>query len=233
MYEITLDFPGKNALSAKSMQFLLDELATANGRPLLLSGAGGAFSAGLNLKEVAQLDIPGMETFLGLLDRLMAALFTYPGPTVAAVNGHAIAGGAILALCCDLRVGANDPKLKIGLNEVALGLHFPPKILAICRHRLPPQQLERVLLGAGLHGPQEAVALGLLDEVADEVMATAKSRLEALAAHPAHAYSATKRHLREGVVTLHADDELKAMNEAMPSWTSAELKERIAAMFRR
>ena len=67
-YELTLDAPGKNALSTALMRHIVDEVRSAAGRPILITGAGDTFSAGLNLKEVAGLDCPGMEDFLGLLD---------------------------------------------------------------------------------------------------------------------------------------------------------------------
>src|SRR5436190_21503186 len=128
MFEITMEGPAKNALGTAMMTFLLDQLREAAGRPVLLSGSGDAFSAGLSLKEVASLDAEGMLGFLGLLERCMSALYLYPGPTVALVNGHAIAGGCVLTLCCDYRISTSSPRTRIGLNEVALGVRFPPRI---------------------------------------------------------------------------------------------------------
>src|SRR5579859_1137554 len=136
MIEIVLDGPGKNSLGTDMMTFLLARLEAAGGQPVLLRGAGDSFSAGLNLREVAGLDREGMARFLELLERCMSTLYVYPGPTVALVNGHAIAGGCILALACDHRVAVSRPSVKIGLNEVALGLRFPPRVLAIVRGRV-------------------------------------------------------------------------------------------------
>src|SRR5262245_47925716 len=98
MVELLLSAPGKNALSLAHMESILERVRAAADAPLLVTGAGDAFSAGLNLKEVAALDRPGMERFLGVLEDMIAALFGHPGPTVAAINGHAIAGGCVLAL---------------------------------------------------------------------------------------------------------------------------------------
>ena len=98
-FEITMAAPGRNALGAGLMTHLIAELRAANGRPVFLTGADGVFSAGLNLKEVAALDRPGMVRFLGLLDDMVDALYAYGGPTVACINGHAIAGGCVVALC--------------------------------------------------------------------------------------------------------------------------------------
>src|SRR5690348_5858748 len=108
MRELTIAGRGKNALGTQVMEDVLAKVRAAGDEPLLLTGAGDAFSAGLDLKEVAALEPPGMERYLLLLDDLIDALYQHPGPTVACVNGHAIAGGCVLVLCCDHRVAADD-----------------------------------------------------------------------------------------------------------------------------
>lgn len=228
--QVEITGPGKNALGTPVMEELQARLDAAAGRPLLLTGAGDAFSAGLNLKEVASLDEPGMDAFLRRLERLVATLWSYPGPSVALVNGHAIAGGCILALCCDQRLALAQPKLRIGLNEVALGLRFPPSILRLVRTRLSPAHLDEVLLGAGLHGPQDALRLGLVDELVEgDGLEQARARLSALAAHPPDAYAATKAQLRPALIDAASDAAFRAI---LPTWTSPELKARIAAILK-
>ena len=231
---ITMDGPGKNALGTEMMAFLVRQLAAADGRPLLLTGAGDAFSAGLNLKEVGALDGSTIGDFLRRLEACLSALYLYPGPTVALVNGHAIAGGCVLALCCDWRVALVHPKSKIGLNEVALGLRFPPRTLEIVRRRVPAQHHQEVLLGAALHDPTQALRLGLVDEVVATVESAtirANDRLTALGAHPIDAYAATKRALRGTESELcRDDDQERLLRDAMPAWTSPMLKARIDAV---
>ncbi len=129
MIDLVLEGPGKNALSTVLMRELLAKLEAAAGAPALLTGAGDALSAGLNLVELAGFDVAGMRAYLELLERTMHALYLYPGPLVAFVNGHAIAGGCIFTLCADHRVSSPAPTGKIGLNEVALGLRFPRSVL--------------------------------------------------------------------------------------------------------
>jgi enoyl-CoA hydratase len=233
-FEIVMSGPGKNALGAAMMRFLVDQLREADGRPVLLTGSGDAFSAGLNLKEVASLDGEAMLDFLRLLERCMTALYLYPGPTVALVNGHAIAGGAVLTLCCDVRVATSSPRARIGLNEVALGVRFPPRIMAILRRRLPPQHLEEVILGAGLFAPDAALRLGLIDAVADDAEALARARLAALAAHPAEAYAASKLDLHgtEAGLCDEAEEE-RFLRACLPAWTSTALRETIRSILAR
>lgn len=229
MVEIVMDGPGKNALGTKMMGLLRSELEAAGGAPVLLTGAGDAFCSGLNLKEVASLDDAGMAGFLDTLEATCAALFDYPGPTVAAVNGHAIAGGAVLALCCDVRLACERDRARIGLNEVAIGLRFPPGILRIVRHRLPARHLAEVLLGAGLHAPADAARLGLVDGVEADVLGAARARLSALAAHPPSAYAATKADLGRGVTLVGETERKRFVEEVLPVWTSQATKDRVRA----
>ncbi len=233
MIELTMTAPGKNALSTALMTDILARVRAAGGEPLLVTGAGDAFSAGLNLKEVAELDLEGMRHFLELLEAMVEALYEYPGPTVAAVNGHAIAGGCVVALCCDLRVATRAPQTRIGLNEVALGVQFPPKVLAMVRRRVPPRSLERVVLEAGLHDPETSIMLGLVDELADDCTAVARTRLERLAAHPRAGYIATKQALRGGALALTPAQERAFHDELVPSWVAPDAKERMRAVFAR
>lgn len=231
--EIVIEGPGMNALGTPLMRRLLDELVAAADAPILLRGAGKAFSAGLDLKEVASLDEPGMQAFLELLEALIVRLFNHPAPVVAAVNGHAIAGGAVLALCCDAAHGTDSDRARVGLNEVALGLQFPPAVLAAVRHRLDPRQQGEVLLGARLHRPADACRLGLVDTLSADPVASAKAHLDKLAAHPPAAYATTKAALRGGVTDVDADDRRRFLEEVVPVWNSEETKARLLAILGR
>jgi enoyl-CoA hydratase len=233
MHEIRMQHPGKNALGTGLIGWLEEELRRAGDEPLLLTGTGDAFSAGLDLKEVHAADHAAMETMLRRLDALFARLFQHPAPTVACVNGHAIAGGCILMMCCDWRIATDDPKARIGINEVALGACVPPMAAGIVKHRLPPQARERIVLGAGLHAPEAALALGLVDEVVNDPATAALKRLQALAAYPPATYAVTKRSLRSGLTVISAEDEHRFREQEVPIWTSREVKERVAAVLRR
>jgi enoyl-CoA hydratase/carnithine racemase len=232
MITLTMKAPGKNALDTELMTWLVDRLGEARGEPIFLTGAGDAFSAGLNLKEVASLDGPGMTRFLGTLERMVTALFDYPGPIVAWINGHAIAGGCIVALACDHRLMTTQPTARIGLNEIPLGLRFPPRTWRLVRHRIPVHTLERIILEGGLHAPETALRLGLVDElVAGE--AEARAYAERIAAAPATAYRLAKRALRQGALDVGADEERHFREEIVPTWVTPELKARLRAVLAR
>ena len=227
MVEIKLAGPGKNALGTKMIQSVLDQVDAANGAPILFTGEGDAFSAGLNLKEVGSLDSEGMDVFLSRLESFFRTIWLYPGPTAAAVNGHAIAGGCILAMCCDHAVATSNPKARIGLNEVAIGLRFPPALLRFVKSTIPPQHHNEVVLGAGLYAPSDALRLGFVHAVSDDPVAVATARLHAWSKHEADAYAATKRDLRQGIMDATAEEAAAFQKEVVPFWTSPELKAKI------
>src|SRR5687768_2422725 len=96
MAEIEMQHPGKNALGSELIAWLERELDRAGNEPLLLTGTADAFCAGLNLREVAASDASALERMLSNLGRVCRRLYEHPAPTVALVNGHAIAGGCVL-----------------------------------------------------------------------------------------------------------------------------------------
>ena len=229
---ITIDGPGKNALGSGLMKSLLDQFRAAGDTPILLTGAGDSFSAGLNLREVASLGRTDMEGFLRLLERLVVQIFDHPAPVVAAVNGHAIAGGCILALATDRRIGTSNGRARIGLNEVPLGLQFPPVLFRAVEYALPPSTREEILLEGALHDPTDALRLGLLHEVHDDPVGRAADILDKLAAIPRSAYASAKGSLRKGITKRNTLEDSRFTAEVVPAWVTPELKARLAAALR-
>src|SRR5258708_4120243 len=136
----------------------MDEAAKAGA--LVLIGAGSFFSGGLDLPFLAPLPRARIEEIYEKLHRAMMRLFLFPAPVVAAVNGHAIAGGCILAFQSDARV-MSQGGFKIGLNESRLGLALPAFVVETFRGRLAPGVLERMILEGPLFSPEEALESGL------------------------------------------------------------------------
>lgn len=191
-----------NVLSYDAIEALsagLDQ-AEAEASAVCLVGRPGAFSAGFDLSVMTT----GIEHALKLVTeggKLMLRLYLHPQPVVAAVTGHALAGGVLLAATCDVRVGA-DRASKIGLNEANIGMSLPSFAVELARDRLTPTALVRATLLGEIFGPHGAVEAGWLDKVVpedacvDEAIAEAR-RLGALS--PA-AYAQTKKMLREPTV---------------------------------
>lgn len=227
MYELVLDGPGKNALSSAMLQSIHTRLDANEGQPLLLRGENGALSAGVDLKEIAALEQDGMRAYLELLDDVSRRLFEWTAPTVAVIDGHAIAGGSVLALACDVRIASDNPKLKIGLTEVAVGVLFPPMIWNLVNLRIPNHAKGRVLLGAALVGPAKAKELGLVDEVVPDALAAGRAELERRARFAPDVYAGTKAMLQQGVLDLAPEQVQAFADEVVPAWTSPELRARL------
>ena len=194
-----------NAISSTFLDRLsaqLDALERSGAAALVLTGEGKAFSAGLDLPYVLSLDRPGLERFIRRFSEVMLRVFNLPIPVVAAINGHAIAGGCVLALQADVRIAA-DGDLRMGLNEVERGLGLPAVILETLRWQVPPQALLPVALEGRLLGPVEAHELGLVHQVvpAARLPEVARARAEALAALPGPAFRDIKQAIRAPVLT--------------------------------
>ncbi len=154
-----------NALGTRAVQAITGALE-AEQRPTVLTGDGGIFSAGLNLVELASFSRTEIAAFIDEFSVLMARALTTRYPLVAAINGHAVAGGCVLAMACDRRIGTRGD-FKIGMNEMAIGLTLPAVVTEILRDKLASEQARTVILGGALYEPGKAQLAGLLDAVAD------------------------------------------------------------------
>ena len=228
VHELHLDLPARNAIDPGFLDHAEAAFAAADGGAVLLRGTERAFCAGLNLKLLPELDGADMEAFLVRVDRFFRAVFEHPGPVVACVEGHAIAGGCVLLQACDARVVTDRPEVRLGVNELALGACYPPNALAVVAARLPRRHVERVVLGAELFSPQEALALGLVDRVEADPLAAARAEAARLASHPPEAYAYVKRELRAGALPDEATV-ARWHEEALPQWSSQALRDRIRA----
>ena len=210
----------------------LDE-AERSGRPLVLTGTDRFFSAGLDLAGLPQ-DRQEMSGFVDAFDELVQRLFWFPCPTVAAVNGHAVAGGAILAAACDVRIGAAG-SYRIGVSEVQLGVIFPAAAFEVLRAAIPGARAAEVLLRGHLTGPEDAVVNGFLHELAppDELAGRAMKRAEELGALPREAYTHTKRELRTEFAQRAARERAPKREQFLDTWFSEESKARRAAILAR
>jgi enoyl-CoA hydratase/carnithine racemase len=177
-----------NALSSEAIDALLGHLAAIDGdaavRCVVLAGAGRAFCAGADLKELGTLDDSGFAAFLERYAEIGHAIRRLGRPVIAAVHGHAVAGGFELMCQCDLRVVARDARLRVGDLDIGLsptgGLtHLLPRLVGAGRARL------LLLAGEELDG-EEALAIGLAERAveAGAVRAVALRIAGLVAAHP-------------------------------------------------
>ncbi|KXS12192.1 ClpP/crotonase [Gonapodya prolifera JEL478] len=179
-------------------------------RALLVRSECKAFSAGLNLESIAGASEESLRPLSLALRKLVLAFLTTPLPTVAEVTGSAIAGGAVIAMLCDQRVGLNDAKMRIGLSETSVGLPPPRFVTALAEDILGKRGAYRHLMLGSLLSPEDALTAGYLDAVhADQtsVSSDAQSRLTHLARIQAHARYSAKLQLRRSVFWALGEDE--------------------------
>lgn len=197
-------------LEAIALEFR--ELPGGDVRSVVITGHGHVFSAGLDLKRYMAGGADYARHLPLLLGKTFETVFKCPLPVVAAVNGHAIGGGCVLACCADVRVMA-DGDGQIGLAELRVGVPFPRAALEIVRYAVGGVAARRLALGAHTYRPQQAVELGLVDEVgpADELLDRAKTAARTLAEQsPADTFAVTKAQLHRDAlerIDRYRDDE--------------------------
>ena len=223
-----------NALDVELLEALtetLTSLETSPCRAVVLTGSGRAFSAGVDLFRVLDGGAAYVERLIPALGRAFGAVFEFPKPVVAAVNGPAIAGGCVLAAACDRRIAADAAP--IGASELRVGVPFPAGALEILRHVCGPEA-ETVILAGGVHRGPDALARRLVDEIvpADDLMDRAMAAADDLGAIPSLGYRLAKAQLRrptlERIVAGAAgDDEVRAV------WAAPETAAAIRASLER
>ncbi|XVV00543.1 enoyl-CoA hydratase/isomerase family protein [Actinosynnema sp. CA-248983] len=193
-------------------------------RALVLTGAGRVFSAGVDLKRVVDGGGAYVAEFVPALTAAFRAVFDVDKPVVAAVNGHAIAGGCVLAAACDHRVMAGGT---IGLPEPRVGVPFPHAALEIVRFAVGPVVARRVVFDGANYEPAVALGMGLVDELCepdalrDRAVAVAHEWVDRI---PADAFRHTKAQLR---AELNARLDRLSDAAAVDLWTKAATDGRI------
>ncbi len=232
--ELRLARPPANAFDPGLVGALIAAIEAAPGdgaRALVLSGRPGMFSAGLDVPALLQLDRPSMERFLGDFLALLRAVATSPLPIVAAITGHAPAGGAVLAIHCDHRV-MTDGDFKIGLNEVQVGLPLPRVIHSTLVRVVGRRQAERLGVRGLLVSASEAHRIGLVDELAppESVVETALERARDFLAIPAGAMARTRELARQDLAASFAEEERSTWESFVVDWYSAETQGALRAL---
>jgi enoyl-CoA hydratase len=195
----TFDDGKANAFRPSTLDALaaaLDAAERADVGALVIAGRPGFFSGGLDLKVLPTLDRPAQQAMFGRYAALMLRLWTFPRPTVAAVGGHALAGGAILALTADVRLAVDGP-YRFGLTEVAIGLPLPTFGVELARAAVSGPTLTEATAHGRAHTLQEALQRGFFESLhsADALLPQALERARGLSRLNADAYARTKRAL--------------------------------------
>ena len=185
-----------NALDLELLLAITEAMrAVDQTRAMVITGSGSVFSAGVDLQRIVAGGPSYVRAFLPALSDSFMAIFDHPGPVVAAVNGHAIAGGCVIAAACDVRLMAHG---KIGLAELSVGVPFPPAAMEIMRHAVGPA-IGHLVLTAALLDPAQAESIGLIQHVctAEVLLESAVDRARQMARTPAGVFSVSKRQLQQ------------------------------------
>ena len=222
-------------VSALDLEFLLAlraELAELAdyATTLVLTGNGSAFSAGVDLFRILDGGADYVDQFIPALSGAFEDLFAFRRPVVAAVNGHAIAGGCVIAACADHRFMA-DGRGRIGVPELLVGVAFPASALAAVRYAVGDAGVADLVYSGATLLPAEAQARGLVDEVVPEaeLLDRAVARAEQLAAIPPATFAHTKRSLRDRYWTEMDESGRHRDVEMLEVWKSPETLAAIAA----
>jgi enoyl-CoA hydratase/carnithine racemase len=222
--EIRMDRPPANALNRELLEAVDAAMVRVQGEgalAIVLTGRPGMFSGGLDVPAMLGLDRAGVEgvwqSFFNLTRRLAAS----PVPVIAALSGHAPAGGAVLALHCDYRIAAAG-KFRMGLNEVQVGLPVPSTILLALEMVVGARMAQRLATRGELLAMADAQAAGLVDELVEPegLLAAAVARAGELLALPPVAMNTTRLAAKSRL--LEAQAVSMDVTAATNWWFSAE-----------
>lgn len=221
---VTLDRPPVNALDREFLETIADgfgKLGKDDCRAIVLTGKGSCFSAGADLFRVVEGDSEYVDSAVPSLTAAFAAVFEIPKPVVAAVNGHAIAGGAIFVCACDYRFMADGDGL-IGVSELKVGVPFPTYAIEIVRHAVSRKHFQELVYLADVYSPADALDRGFIDQVvpAAELLERALEMAERLSEIPAASFAAMKSIMRRPTLDRIAAYTAEHDPKAQAGWNS-------------
>ena len=231
---VTLRRPPANAMNLE----LTEEIAAvfselrhnASLRSVVLTGHGKSFCAGVDLKSVPAFGAADQRRMVKALNSAFYSVYSCPVPVVGAINGHAIAGGFVLALCCDWRIAVNTPFL-VGLTEVRVGVPYPVAAMEIARQELRPDTARRLVLFGHNMPSASAVEAGVFDEAVDgdALLERALAKAEECAGLPQAAFARSKLQLRSRAYQA-IEAAISGAEPLLEGWLSEETMRAAAAV---
>jgi enoyl-CoA hydratase len=214
-----------------TLEHMIDAFERSPAAAAVLTGYDRYFSGGLALTHIIDFGLVEMRNFIEHFSRTMTRVFACEKPIVAAINGHAVAGGCVLALMCDWRISVDDPAVRIGLNETQLGIGLPSIVIEALRIAVPPASIGPIAMEGTLFGPADAQALGLVHQLApaDQLLAQATAKAKAYAALPSAAVAHVKHALRAPSLEAVARTSEAQATRWLATWFSPEAQSRLRA----
>lgn len=235
VFVIDLAFPGGNAINEafiEAVDAALEKGRSDGARAIVLTAPGRTFCSGLDLVRIHEYDRIAMARFVDEFDDFFARLFAFEVPVVAAVAGHAIAGGCVLAMAADYRIMASGGRL-MGLTEAALGLPLPAAVMEIARLAVPAPAWAPWLLEGRRFSAEEAHRDGVVHRVCAEtdVVAEAVAKAAGLAKAAPGAAQAIKAALRAPALRRIAETKEESRRIFIEHWFGAEARARVGAVY--
>ena len=226
-----------NALDLEFCRHLIERFrawSEGSARAVVLTGTGEVFSAGVDLLWVIEEPPEYVDEFLPALEDAFQAAFVFPKPLVAAVNGHAIAGGCVLACAADLRLLAKG-SFRVGLPELKVGVPFPSPAVEILRHTLPATVFTPMLLAGAEYWTNEAHEAGIVDAVhkAGGLVEEAWAAAEQMARVPEASFRLTKLQIRKPGLDLMLEGRRQSDAAVLACWKAPETRDEIRAFVSR
>lgn len=222
---ITLNRPKSNSMNREMITELDDMLKNIgtddNIAGVLLTGQDHFFSAGLDLIELYDYNETEARSFWELFLAFTAQITAFKKPMVAAINGHSPAGGCVLALACDGRVMAEGQYI-IGLNEIPVGIIVPNSIFELYAYWLGAAQASRSLLEGKLFSPEEALAVGLVDELVkpESILTAGERRVRKYMSMDRNTWQHSKINIRQGLIKAMQADQSETLETMLQQWWS-------------
>jgi|SRR5215469_3877268 len=227
---LAISRPPANAMNLELLEELRDAFTSIGredaARAIVLTADGATFCAGLDLKSVPHYSKAEQIKLLDVLNGMILAAYGCPLPVVAAVNGHAIAGGLVLALCCDWRIVVEAP-IRVGLAEVKVAIPYPVAAMEVVRAELSSQARRRLVLSGENEGFAEGLAAGVFDQSAprERLLETAIAKAASYVELPHDAF-ATIKHQLKGTTIAAIESALREGREPLrDNWISTETLE--------
>jgi enoyl-CoA hydratase/carnithine racemase len=235
--EISLNRPPANAINYELSESLRQALATAReaAGAVVISGRPGMFSAGLDVPELIQLNREQFSAYWRAFLEMQKEIALMPVPTVFALNGHAPAGGIVMALFGDYRIMPAG-RFKTGLNEVQVGLVAPPVAQQALVRLVGAHTAERILVAGEMMDSQRALEIGLVDELADDPAAVVSRAIEWCEQHlalPQSAMLETRAMTRAGLHKIVEEHCLEAFENFVDHWFQDSTQSVLRAMVER
>ena len=222
---ITLARGKSNALNRELVMELDDMLknisADDNIGGVILTGSAPFFSAGLDLVELFNYNEDEAKSFFTLFFDFAANMVSFKKPMVAAISGHSPAGGCVMALACDYRVMAEGQYI-IGLNEVPVGIIVPNSIFQLYSFWIGKAEASRSLLTGKLYNPEEALKVGLVDDVVkgETLLTTAERKIKKFMELESNTWSQSKQNIREELIASMNADQSATLAKMLQQWWS-------------